>query len=882
MKLSFAKRVWAVLLALMLAVSAPVLAIAEPVVETVETAAPTEAPEETEAPAVEEAPIETEEPVAETEEPAETEQPAVNDQPVELRPVDNLPIGELPTIGEITPNDTADDKPAKPNLSALTPKSQQTSKAIRVHDSSQDIPKYAKNYSRITYFKYLAAGTYTLSDVYEENGAFWCLLTITDLEYYVKDFNDNYPAKENPFVIDKTKTTSDFTWKLKYVGSAPNYKTDGSGWTVDSSSWAKGENKTGKVLYVTRVPLTATYTVTYTDGVEGEEVFADQVYTVTSGDPTPRFNGTPTREGYTFLGWNPAVAATVSDNATYTAQWEATVQKYRLTFNGNGANKLSGTISGNYTSKTKYPADAEVNLLSAMDGKKFTRELSSDYTTNYRQTGWNTRKDGTGEHYAMNDTFVMPAADATLYAEWESYEWIHWNAVLGEGGKEIAYSINNVKQAPVQTFKLYTGNVGTGAGKVPAAYYTPVVATAEDGYYCIGWYDVNKDALVSAKDTLFVQDFRNLRALKMAETGARLEARFAKYLTVTYTDGVDGEEVFADQTHTGLKAGDATPPFDGELSREGYVFDGWEPVVTDVVTADTTYTATWAEDKNGNGKPDKEEEHFTVTYTDGVDGEEVFADQVYGNQLVDMPTPKFDGELTREGYVFDGWEPAVAETVTENATYTATWAEDKNGNGKADKEEPHFTVTYTDGVDGEEVFADQVTTDQLVDMPTPKFDGEITRKGYVFKGWEPAVAETVTADATYTATWAADRNNNGVDDAEEEHFTVTYTDGVEKTEVFADQVTTDLIAGDATPAFNGTPTRKGYKFKGWEPAVSETVTGNATYTAKWTKVAASDDEDVPKTGDFASAPAALLASSVAFLGLGAFLTAESRKAKKNH
>ena len=175
MKLSFAKRVWAVLLALMLAVSAPVLAIAEPVVETVETAVPTEAPEETEAPAVEEAPIETEEPVAETEEPAETEQPAVNDQPVELRPVDNLPIGELPTIGEITPNDTADDKPAKPNLSALTPKSQQTSKAIRVHDSSQDIPKYAKNYSRITYFKYLAAGTYTLSDVYEENGAFWCV-----------------------------------------------------------------------------------------------------------------------------------------------------------------------------------------------------------------------------------------------------------------------------------------------------------------------------------------------------------------------------------------------------------------------------------------------------------------------------------------------------------------------------------------------------------------------------------------------------------------------------------------------------------------------------------------------------------------------------------
>ena len=67
-----------------------------------------------------------------------------------------------------------------------------------------------------------------------------------------------------------------------------------------------------------------------------------------------------------------------------------------------------------------------------------------------------------------------------------------------------------------------------------------------------------------------------------------------------------------------------------------------------------------------------------------------------------------------------------------------------------------------------------------------------------------------------------------------------------------------------------------------KPAAPVKQAGNATYTAKWTKVAASDDEDVPKTGDFASAPAALLASSVAFLGLGAFLTAESRKAKKNH
>ena len=70
-------------------------------------------------------------------------------------------------------------------------------------------------------------------------------------------------------------------------------------------------------------PPATTYTVTYTDGVDGEEVFPDQVYSnLTSGDATPAFVGTPTRSGYTFKGWNPTVAATVTGNATYTAIWE--------------------------------------------------------------------------------------------------------------------------------------------------------------------------------------------------------------------------------------------------------------------------------------------------------------------------------------------------------------------------------------------------------------------------------------------------------------------------------------------------------------------------------------------------------------------------------
>lgn len=71
-----------------------------------------------------------------------------------------------------------------------------------------------------------------------------------------------------------------------------------------------------------RVHVTEEYTVTYTDGVDGEEVFADQVYSDLRKDSTtPAFNGTPTRTGYTFAGWEPEVAATVTQTVTYVAKW---------------------------------------------------------------------------------------------------------------------------------------------------------------------------------------------------------------------------------------------------------------------------------------------------------------------------------------------------------------------------------------------------------------------------------------------------------------------------------------------------------------------------------------------------------------------------------
>lgn len=113
----------------------------------------------------------------------------------------------------------------------------------------------------------------------------------------------------------------------------PNY-TDGfkdNAYTVTSGAWVLKDDGT-YTRNVTKVckycdhkveGTQAGYSVTYTDGVENEEIFEDQSAIVLKDETTPAFNGeTPSREGYSFKGWDPKVEKTVTKNVTYTAVWE--------------------------------------------------------------------------------------------------------------------------------------------------------------------------------------------------------------------------------------------------------------------------------------------------------------------------------------------------------------------------------------------------------------------------------------------------------------------------------------------------------------------------------------------------------------------------------
>ena len=547
------------------------------------------------------------------------------------------------------------------------------------------------------------------------------------------------------------------------------------------------------------------YTVTYTDGVDGEVIFADQVSYKKSGEKTPAFRGTPTRTGYKFIGWEPAVSGTVTANATYTAQWVSIsdldpapelVSSLYMNFQCTNENAshdhrsemigigfgigAGGVIVTDAAGNPVYNKDGNITaVITFYQDSGFLNEYNKRTGVAHRYADYEPKTKSV-DGVLIGEVFHMYKKDYPVVFDVVCGSLYTVTYKDGTNGTVFADDVHSNLNANAAT-PAFVGGTPTRPGYVFTGWNPAVAATVTgNATYTAVWEEDANGNGTPDKDE-------------------------EKY-TVSYTDGVENEEIFADQVYGNLLSGTATPAFNGTPTRTGYVFGGWNPAVAATVTGNATYTAVWEEDANGNGTPDKDEEKYTVSYTDGVENEEIFADQVYGNLLSGTATPAFNGTPTRAGYKFLGWEPTVAETVTESATYVAQW-------------EKLYTVTYTDGVGGK-AFKDDVHSDLEKDTKTPAYkDGIPTRKGFKFLGWEPEVADTVTEDVTYTAKWG-------------ELYTVTYTDGA-KGKAFEDQVYENVLSGTKTPNFDGTPTRKGYKFVGWEPEVAETVTENVTYTAKW-------------------------------------------------
>ena len=660
-------------------------------------------------------------------------------------------------------------------------------------------------------------------------------------------FGSTLPTADAP-----TPTRTGYTFKF-WSREGQNGDVTGqtvNGWTNLYAVWEKN-----------------TYTVTYTDGVNGE-AFADQAYTAKYEDATPAFEGTPARAGYKFLGWEPTVAETVTENATYVAQWE----------------KL-------YT----------VTYTDGVDGKAFKDDVHSDLEKDTPTPAFSgdtpTRKgfvfDGWNPEVAETVT-----EDVTYTAQWKPVQ-PDKKAIENAIGRGVAVVCDNQNV-----------NHGEKKYKPTLGEYTVsnVMGTAADGYTCT--VTVRAAKFIEKYSSDMSDAVHTLIAGEPAEKTIELKWNGEKWvaeteLPVTFhtlcppeqpskkdIEGAIGRgvRIVCDNQHVNHWAKDYKP------TQGEYTVSNVTGTASEGYTCTITVKAAKIVEKYGSdfGKPHDlivgEAAEKTVELK--WDGEKwVAKTELPITFHVECPPekPTYD-ELKELGidakvhcatttahtdatYALIGGTYEISDPARKGTVYTCTLTvKAKDYVAKYNTEEnvgPHtlddrdsktieltwngekwtaaetrvtfnvkcelLTVTYTDGVKGEEVFADVVYNDIPYGTNTPAFGTkDPTRKGYKFLGWEPVVADTVTENATYVAQW-------------EELYTVTYTDGV-KGKAFKDQVYKDLESGADTPKFDGKPTRKGYTFTGWSPKVTDTVTKDVTYVAQWKSVKNGKD-NIPKTGD---------------------------------
>ena len=157
------------------------------------------------------------------------------------------------------------------------------------------------------------------------------------------------------------------------------------GWNkADGTAWDYASDKVTDNITLYAKWAANTYTITF-DTAGGSEIAPiTQDYGTVITAPEA-----PTREGYTFIGWDKAIPTTMpAENMTVTAQWE--INQYTITFNTNGGSEIA-PITQDYGTAITAPAAP-------------TRE-------GYTFIGWDTEIPRT-----------MPAENITLKARWKDTE----------------------------------------------------------------------------------------------------------------------------------------------------------------------------------------------------------------------------------------------------------------------------------------------------------------------------------------------------------------------------------------------------------------------------------------------------------------------------
>ena len=283
------------------------------------------------------------------------------------------------------------------------------------------------------------------------------------------------------------------------------------------------------------------YTITFDSNGGSEIAPITQDYGTAIAAPAD-----PTREGYTFIGWDKAIPTTMpAENMTVTAQWE--INQYTITFDTAGGSEIA-PITQDYGTAITTPADP-------------TRE-------GYTFIGWDTEIPTT-----------MPAENMTVTAQWKDIEKPTGEIKISENSWKAF--LNNI------TFGLFFKDTQT------------VTITAADN----SGETVTVEYLLSAKEL----------------TKAELDGMTFTAYTAPF--GIDPDNEYIIYVRLTDKAGNTD-----YICSDGIVLDGTSPVITGIedgkiyceaqtVTVDEKYVNTIT--VNGTEVTLDEGGSFTLAPADG-------------------------------------------------------------------------------------------------------------------------------------------------------------------------------------------------------------------------------------------------------------------------
>ena len=545
----------------------------------------------------------------------------------------------------------------------------------------------------------------------------------------------------------------------------------------------------------------------------------------------------PSKQGYTFTGWTPEVGTMgiedVSFNAVFSAGTVAyTVETYVMDVTGNygdAAIENKSATTGETVSVTpearegfsvaaesvlsgEVKADGSLVLKVYYSRNQYKLTVDGNVTNVYYGAAISVAEPAAREGYTFagwdrDVPETMPASDVTLVSQWNENDadYTAYNAAKAaaeakqaEANFDKTYTAESRQALADALAKDVSGRKYTQQGEVDAAAKAindAVTALELMTYKATFYVDGAEYKVVTAKvgeaiakpddpsKTGYVFTGWDPEVGTMGTEDLTFNAKFSagevSYTVETYVMGLDGQYGAADSKNVAATTGaeiTLTPD-----AREGFTVAG-ESVLTGTVAADSSLVLKVYYSRN----------QYKLT----VDGTTT---EVYYGAALEIADPE-----ARTGYTFAGWKPAAPATMPANdVTLESQWTE--NG---ADYTAYDAAVKAAQAKQAESDYAARYTEESRNALAAA-LAADVSGKKYTQQG---------EVDAATTAI------NNAVAGLDKMTYNAIFTvDGEEYAKV-PTKVDDQIVAPKD-------PSKEGYTFAGWKPAVGIMGTADATFEA---------------------------------------------------